>query len=142
MTQNQRTLAIDWGQKRTGFAICDELGMTVRPLETVRGPKETVLQRVVELISDYDVQRIVVGVPLGAEGQIREAAERILALVEELKGMVTCPVYTWNERLTSYAADEWMRERGYSARERQQRSDEIAAAILLEDFLASCPFPS
>ncbi|MBX7224250.1 MAG: Holliday junction resolvase RuvX [Blastocatellia bacterium] len=132
-----RTLAIDWGAKKSGLAVCDELGLTVRPLATVRGNAENQLRELQEIIHSEEIARIVVGVPLSADGLTGDAANRVLAFIETLKSQVSCPIVTWNERLTSFAADEWMRERGYSFKERQRRSDEIAAAILLEDFLSS-----
>lgn len=131
-----RVLAIDWGVKRTGLAICDELGLTVRPLTTLHGASRKLIPQIANLVIEHEVEQVVVGLPLGANGGVGDAALRVQAFVDVLKATLTCPVVTWNERLTSYAADEWMKEQGYSSREREQRSDEIAAAILLEDYLS------
>ncbi len=132
-----RVLAVDWGKKKTGLAVSDELGITVRPLTTLRNlPPAGLIQRIADIVAEDNIQCVVVGLPLAADGSTNDAAERVARFVERLRPALACPVETWNERLTSYAADEWMKERGYSREERDRRSDEVAAAILLEDYLA------
>lgn len=133
-----RILAVDWGAKRAGLAVCDELGLTVRPLATIhRKPGTSLIDAISAYVADLSVELVVVGVPLRADGSVGDAAARILGFAETLRRQLPCPVDTWNERLTSHAAEEWMRERRIPLKKRSQIIDQIAAAILLEDFLAA-----
>ncbi len=69
------------------------------------------------------------------DGTVGDAAERVMRFIRELQGKLQIPVVPYDERLTSREADEILRERGADARERRARSDEIAAAIILQDYL-------
>ena len=77
----------------------------------------------------------VVGLPLRMDGTVGDAAERVMRFIRELQHKLQIPIVPYNERLTSREADEILRERGADARERRARSDEIAAAIILQDYL-------
>jgi len=118
-----------------GLAISDAMGWTARPLETLerkgRGAEMTRLGRIVR---DHGVGSIVVGHPLrmdGTAGPIAEEAERFARRLERELGL---PVELVDERLTSWAADQWVAEHPESGR--GHGKDEIAAAILLEEYLS------
>lgn len=138
-----RVLALDYGTHAIGAAVCDELQLTVRPLTTIRRKGQShaaVIQRIRELIEESEAALLVVGLPLRLDGTVGDAAERVLRFVADLRSAVTVPIVTQDERLTSHAADEMMREQGLDACARRTRSDEYAAAIILQDYLASHPF--
>ncbi|MCS7081087.1 MAG: Holliday junction resolvase RuvX [Chloracidobacterium sp.] len=135
---SQRTLAVDWGRKRTGLAVCDELGLTVRPLAVwPTGSRKSLVARTAALIAEERIVRCVVGLSYRLDGSPNQATPHILAFVEALRRATPVEVVTWNERLTSVAAEDWLREQGIPRRRWVERQDAVAAAILLQDFLAS-----
>jgi putative Holliday junction resolvase len=132
-----RLLAVDLGSKNIGIAVSDGLGITVRPVETIRRSSvKRVIERLKLLISDLEVEAVVIGLPLRLDGRTGEAAEAVLRFAERLKGEIDLPIFTQDERLTSYEAEQLMIERGWSRKERKARSDEIAAMIILQDYLS------
>lgn len=132
-----RTIAIDYGRRRTGVAVSDPLGITARGVTTLRNLSDAgAVERIAALVEELEAEAVVVGLPVRADGTAGDAAERVQRFVERLKGAVTVPVHTIGEWLTSVEADERMREQGISAAERKQKIDEAAAVVILEEFLA------
>src|SRR5215469_5954178 len=132
-----RVLAVDLGTKNIGTAISDELGISVRPLQTLR--RSSLSRDIAELkslVEDLGAQAVVVGLPLRMDGTIGAAAEKALKFVEKLRAEIGVEVYTEDERLTSYEADQIMIAEGLGPRQRRARSDEVAATIILRDFLS------
>lgn len=127
-------LAVDYGRRRIGLAISDELGWTVRPLKTLeRKGRAEDLARLREIVREHGVKSVIVGHPLrmnGTAGEMAEEAERFAHRVERALGL---PVELVDERLTSWAAEEWLAEHRKGGRGRGK--DEMAAAILLEEYL-------
>lgn len=135
-----RLLAIDYGTNSVGLAISDELRLTARPLATIRvGGKlrGALLTEVKRYVTEYEVAEIVVGLPINMDGTFGHAVERAMKFIAKLRTELKIPVHTIDERLTSRAADERLRAAGAGAAERRSRSDQYAALIILEDFLAS-----
>ncbi len=129
-------MAIDYGSKATGVAITDELQLAVRPLTTLRNVRNSkLIESISSLVNENDVGRLVVGLPLNMDGTRGEAAARVERFVSELQNHLMIPIVTVDERLTSYEADQIMREEGLSEIERRLRSDEYAATIILRDYL-------
>lgn len=123
-----RVLALDHGGARVGCAISDPTGTLVRPLAVIEPPEP---ERVAELVSEHGVERVVVGLPVtlaGSEGGQAEAARLFASQLEQL---LSVPVETYDERLTTRMAQRSARE-GAAAAE-----DSLAAAHLLESYLAS-----
>ncbi len=133
-----RALAIDFGSKNIGVAVSDALGITVRPVETIRRSSlGKDLERLKFLIEDLEVESVVVGLPLRMDGTMGDAAENTLRFVERLHAEIDVPIVTQDERLTSYEAEQIMMEQGLNRAQRRQRSDEVAATIILQDYLSS-----
>lgn len=133
-----RVLAIDLGSKRIGTAVSDALGLSTRPVETIRRSNtERDIARLKAIVEDLDVEAVVVGLPLRMDGSVGDAAANTLRFVERLKAALAVNVFTQDERLTSYEAEQMMIERGFSREVRRARSDEFAALLILEDFLAT-----
>jgi len=133
-----RVLAIDLGTKNIGTAVSDELGITVRPLETIRrSADERDIARLQSLVEDLDAKAVVIGLPLRMDGEVGEAASVTLRFAEKLMARLDVEDYTQDERLTSYEAEQMMIERGYNRSKRRARSDEFAAMIILQDYLAT-----
>ena len=132
-----RVLAIDLGSKRIGTAVSDALGITVRPVETIRRSNNKLdIARLRMLAEDLEAEAVVVGLPLKLDGTAGDAANETMRFVDRLQGEVQVPVFTQDERLTSYEADQIMIERGLKRQERRDRSDEYAAMIILQDYLS------
>lgn len=135
-----RVLAIDYGTKAIGIAISDELRLTVRPLTTLHPRKQNrrqIIEQIIQLIDEYEVSQIVVGLPIRMDGAIGDAAQRVQSFVAELQNALSLSIVTQDERLTSREAEEIMRELGFDMRKRKEKSDEYAAAIILRDYLES-----
>jgi len=133
-----RVLAIDLGSKNIGTAISDELGLTVRPVETIRKASgERDISRITHLVEDLDAKAVVIGLPLRMDGAVGDAANAAMRFAEKLRARLAVPVFMQDERLTSYEAEQLMSERGFSRSKRRARSDEFAAMIILQDYLAA-----
>lgn len=135
-----RAMAIDYGSKAIGVAISDELRLTVRPLTTIRRRRQSrnqIIAQIKTLLDEYAATELIVGLPLKLDGTVGDAAERMNAFIAELQKALSIPVIAQDERLTSYEADEVMRELGFDFRQRKEKSDEYAAAIILREYLES-----
>jgi len=132
-----RVLALDLGTKNIGVAISDELGISVRPAGTIRrsGLRRDIA-RLISLVQELEAQAVVVGLPLRMDGTLGEAARRALNFADKLRDEIGVAVYTEDERLTSYEADQIMIARGMKRKQRQANSDQMAATIILRDFLS------
>lgn len=132
-------MAIDYGSRATGIAISDELQITVRPLTTLRTTSRgiaPIIEKIASLAAEYDVGTVLVGLPLRLDGTRGEAAIIVDRFASKLGKALSVPIVLRDERLTSRAADELMREQGANPKRRRAESDQVAAAILLEDYLA------
>jgi len=133
-----RVLAVDLGTKRIGTAISDELGITVRAVETIRRSSSAGdVARLKLLVQELGAEAVVVGLPLRMDGTVGDAAKGALSFVEKLRTELPLEVFTQDERLTSYEAERMMADRGMKRDERRKRSDEFAAMIILQDFLST-----
>ncbi len=133
-----KLLAIDHGTKRMGIAASDALGMMAHPLEFIPAkPFDGFLQRLKEIMAERETERIVVGMPHNMDGSIGPQAKLVQDFVVVLEKSVAVPVVTWDERLTSAAAEDRLREAGVNAREAKKKVDASAAAILLQDYMDS-----
>ena len=135
-TGGGRLLALDLGAKRVGVALSDELRLTVRPLPALRRANWKQLGgEVAALCESFDVKGVVVGLPLRLDGTEGDAAADARRAAETLSAALRLPVHLQDERLTSFAAEEALREQGFSREEIKKRVDSEAAAIILRDFL-------
>jgi putative Holliday junction resolvase len=139
-----RVLAIDYGSNAVGLAICDELQLTTRPLATIRrkgGRRVDLPQEIRRYVEQYEIATLVIGMPLNMDGSRGEAARRVERFIATLRPLISIPIETSDERLTSREADSRLRAAGLGERERRAKSDEYAAVIILEDFLAAAKRP-
>lgn len=132
-----RALAIDFGSKNIGVAVSDALGITVRPVETIRRSSlNKDIARLQFLLEDLEVESVVVGLPLRLDGTMGDAAEKTMRFIEQLRAKISVPIVTQDERLTSFEAEQIMMEQGLNRQQRRRRSDEVAATIILQDYLS------
>jgi putative holliday junction resolvase len=133
-----RILAIDHGSKRIGIAVSDELKVIAQPLEFIAAePFVDVLARLRELIRDKQVEIILVGLPRNMDGSYGPAALKVQDFVAALKGALTVPIRTWDERLTSAQANRVLIQGNVRRDKRKEKVDKMAAAILLQSYLDS-----
>jgi putative holliday junction resolvase len=129
-------LGIDFGEARIGVAISDELRLLAHPVETISGERDAI-SRIVEIARAKKIEKVVVGVPRNMDGSFGAAAEKALQFVEKLREVANCPVATWDERLTSVAANRQMREAGRKTKKTRAYIDQVAAQIILQSYLDS-----
>ena len=134
-----RILGLDYGTKTVGVAISDPLLLTAQELETITRERASALRhtlvRIRELCDDYKVESIVLGYPRNMDGTEGFRCEDTLAFKELLEKRVDCPIILVDERLTTVYADEILEESGVAKSERKKVIDQIAAAIILQEYL-------
>jgi putative Holliday junction resolvase len=133
-----RILGLDYGEKRIGAAICDELGMTAQGLPTIiRKNKKHDLDILVKLIKSYNVEKIVIGYPVqldGSEGIQCEKVNRFSVLLEKTFSL---PVIKWPETLSTKEAEEILINSGVRWQKRKKMVDKLAACLILQGYLDS-----
>ena len=134
-----RIMGLDYGSKTVGVAISDELLLTAQGKEIIRRKEENKLRktlaRIEELIQEYKVEKIVLGLPLNMDQTPSERSQLCLEFKEKIERRTGIPVIMWDERLTTVEADEIMDEAGIKGKERKEYVDMIAAQIILQDYL-------
>jgi putative holliday junction resolvase len=131
-----RILAIDHGSKRMGIAISDELKMIAQPLEFIPAePFAAFLDRLKILLRQYEVESVLVGMPRNMDGSYGQAALKVQEFVAALKGAITIPIATWDERLTSAQANRFLIQANVRRVKRREKVDKTAAALLLQSYL-------
>jgi putative Holliday junction resolvase len=133
-----RILAIDYGSRRIGLAISDELAMIGQPLEFVPAePLSNALERIATLVRERQVGKIVVGLPRNMNGTYGPAADKTREFIAVLQPQVAVPIKTWDERLTTAEANRYLIASGMRRDKRKTKVDQTAAAILLQSYLDS-----
>ncbi len=131
-----RILALDYGTKRIGVALSDELGWTAQPLETIeRRTLDRDLAHIQQLVQIHEVKQVLVGLPLRLTGEVGPAAQGVQGFVARLSEALSVPVVTWDERLTTKEAEDLLIAADVSRKKRKGVVDRVAAAILLQGYL-------
>ncbi|MGB0034688.1 MAG: Holliday junction resolvase RuvX [Candidatus Acidiferrales bacterium] len=134
--KSRRILAIDYGRKRVGLALSDELGLTAQPHATlVRTNRRNDLRRLREICLQHSVGHIVVGHPLHMNGKAGEMADEAVRFAVRLHKELGIEVELVDERLTSWEAEQTLTETNSSPRRKRSSIDDVAAAVLLRDYL-------
>ena len=132
-------MGLDYGARTVGVAISDELLMTAQAKEIIRRKDENKLRRTLarieELIQEYDIREIVLGLPLHMDSSVGVRAEISMEFRDKIERRTGIPVTLQDERLTTVEADEIMDELGIRGKERKDYVDMIAAKVILEDYL-------
>jgi putative Holliday junction resolvase len=133
-----RVLAIDYGSKRMGLALSDEMKMIAQPFQYLPSqPFDQFITGLKEIIRAREVELILVGMPRNLDGGYGPAALRVQEFVAVLKQAVAVPVKTWDERLTSAQANRFLIQANVRRARRKEKVDQTAAAILLQSYLDS-----
>lgn len=134
-----RIMGLDFGSKTVGVAVSDPLGLTAQGVEIIRRKSEKKLRqtiaRIEELVDQYQVERIVLGLPKHMNNDIGERAEKSLEFQEMLEKRTGLRVVMWDERLTTVEADRTMMETGIRRENRKEYVDMLAAVFILQGYL-------
>jgi putative holliday junction resolvase len=131
-----RILGLDYGSRRIGVALCDELGLTAQGIATiVRKNREADLGTIADLVRRHGVERIVVGYPLRLNGSEGIQCEKINRFVRRLETLLSLPVIRWDETLSTREAEELLREKGVRREKRREGVDRGAACLILQGYL-------
>ena len=134
-----RILGLDFGSKTCGVAVSDPLMITAQGVEIIRRTKENHMRqtyrRIEELAAQYEISAVVLGYPLNMDDSVGDRARKTLQFKDELEVRLGVPVFLSDERLTTVAADEAMREAGVPREDFKKYVDKVAAVIILQDWL-------
>lgn len=129
-----RVLGIDHGDVRIGIAMSDEtafLASSVCVLDSTNAG----MDQIVALIAEHAIEKVVVGLPRNMDGSYGPATEKVRTFIEKLKGRTSVPVVEWDERLSTVSAHNALREAGLNGKRRKGVVDQVAAQIILQNFL-------
>lgn len=134
-----RIMGLDFGSRTIGVAISDELLLTAQGIEIIRRKEENKLRqslaRIEELLVEYQVEEIVLGLPKNMNNTEGERVQLTQEFKEKLERRSGLPVRLWDERLTTVAAERVMIEAGLRREERKDYVDQIAAVFILQGYL-------
>lgn len=131
-----KILALDVGKKRIGLAVSDDLGIIAQGLPTLeRSNLKNDITSLNKLVDEYKIQKIVVGLPINMDGTQGPQAQLVLDFIESVKGEISIPVITWDERLSTQAAQRPLMEAGLKWKKRRKVIDKLAAVLILQNYL-------
>ncbi len=134
-----RWMGLDYGSRTVGVAVSDPLGVTAQGVETITRQAENKLRRtcarIEELIAEYEVERIIVGLPLNMNGEQGERAQKAKEFGEMVARRTKLPVVYYDERLTTVQAERTLIENRVRRENRKQYVDQIAAVFILQGYL-------
>jgi len=129
-------LGLDYGSHRIGAALSDPLGITAQPLPAIRRRGDNRdIEAIGELVREFSVDGVLLGLPLMLDGTEGEQAKRARTFGEKIAGRLGIPVETWDERMTTVQAERHLTASGMRREKRKEVRDSLAAVILLQSFL-------
>lgn len=133
-----RILGVDFGERRTGIAISDELLLTAQAVGTIHEKvDEETAKKVAEIIKEKNAEKVVVGLPKNMDGSVGFRGEATLKFVEYLKNLTDAEIIMWDERLTTVAATRTLDEVNVRGKKRKNVIDTVAATYILQGYLDS-----
>jgi putative Holliday junction resolvase len=131
-----RIMGLDIGSSTIGIAISDELGMTAQGLKTIRRKlMEEDLKEIAVVIDQYQIEKIVVGLPKNMDGTLGRQAEMVFQWIKAFKEKIRLPIVTWDERLSTVGASKILLEADLSRKKRKKVIDKLAAVLILQGYL-------
>ena len=129
-------LSIDYGDTRSGLALCDKLELLASPLTVITERKQKLLiEKIAALAEEHRAETLLVGLPKNMNGSLGERAEICVDFAEKLKTATNLPVEMWDERLSTVGANSLLNETGNKGKKRKQIIDAVAATMILQNFL-------
>lgn len=134
----RRVLGLDVGSKTIGMAVSDPLGITAQGLPTLRRKNKRLdFEALAQIIRSYEIAEIVVGYPLRMSGAEGTQSEKMARFADDLRKHFGLPVHLWDERLTSAEANRVLRESEMSIKRRGEVVDQLAAVLILQNWMES-----
>lgn len=131
-----RIMALDVGDKSIGIAISDALLLTAQGKPTLkRSSTPSDIARIRQLAEENEVHEIVVGQPLHMDGRPSRQSQKIARFARQIHAATRVPVVFWDERLTSFAAEQHLEEMGLKWHQRREHVDKVAAMLILQSYL-------
>ena len=132
-----RALGLDLGERRVGVAVCDSAGTVATPVETLvrSGEAETDLRAIADQVREWQAEIVVVGLPLSLDGTEGPAAKAARAEIDRLDRLLSVPVVSYDERLTTVIAERSLREQQMKGPRRRGVVDQVAAAVILQSWI-------
>ena len=138
---SMRIMGLDYGSKTVGVAVSDPLGLTAQAVETICRKDENKLRktcaRIEELIAEYEVEKIVLGLPKHMNNDIGNRARKSMEFGQMLNRRTGLEVVLWDERLTTVEAERTLIENNVRREDRKKYVDQIAAVFILQGYLDS-----
>ena len=133
-----RILALDVGDKRIGVAISDELEISAHALTTItRNDLKKAIREIIEILNEYNVEEMIVGMPVMMNGSMGIQAEKVGKFVDELKKEVRIPIKLFDERLSTSLIEKTLIDADMSREKRKKVIDKLSAVIILQDYMSS-----
>lgn len=133
-----RILGLDYGEKRIGVSVCDELGLTAQGLPTlIRKTRKHDWEILGNLVKNYQVEKIVIGYPVRLDGSEGIQCEKVNRFATLLEKTFTLPVIKWPETLSTKEAEEILINSGVRWQKRKKMVDQMAACLILQNYLDS-----
>jgi putative Holliday junction resolvase len=133
-----RILGLDYGSKRIGVAVCDELGMTAQGLATIaRKNRQQDMEEIARFIRTYNVEKIVIGYPIRLDGTEGIQCEKISKFASLLESTFSLPIIKWDETLSTKEAEEILIRANMRRDKRKNIVDRVAASLILQGYLDS-----
>lgn len=132
--KKMRYLSIDYGEKRTGLAICDADETIASPLKVLHG-KAVLTERIIEIIKAEQIEAVVVGLPLNMDDSEGSQARLTREFAKQLQSLIDVPIHFQDERLSSFEAGEKLVAAEFTTKKRKKYLDAVAAAEILMSFL-------
>ena len=131
-----KIMAVDFGDSRTGLAVCDKMELLASPLCVVEEKDfDNCILKVSELVKENKIEKIIVGYPVNMNGTVGERADRCKLFADTLAEKVGIPVEMWDERCTTVSAHNYLNQTNTRGKKRKAIIDAVAATIILENYL-------
>ncbi len=133
-----RILGIDYGDARVGVAVSDIMGWTAQGVNTIKNKgKRSLLEELSKILSEYNPEKIVLGLPKNMDGSLGFRAEATQKFAESLKTIYDGEIVFWDERLTTVGASRFLNETNTRGKDRKSVIDTVSACLILEGYLES-----
>ncbi len=130
-------MSVDYGDARTGIAVCDPLELLASPVDVIHSNYEPkVIAKIKELCKTHSPELIVVGLPKNMDSTIGERAQKCIAFAQKLEEELSVKTVTWDERLTTVSAHGFLNNTNTRGQKRKNIVDAVSAVIILQDYLA------
>jgi putative Holliday junction resolvase len=132
-----KIMAVDFGDARTGLAVCDKSEFLASPLSVIQEKDfDECIRKTAFAVSENGIEEVVVGYPKNMNGTIGERAEKCSLFAEKLGELINVPVKLWDERCTTVSAHNYLNQTNTRGKKRKAVIDAVAATIILESYLS------